>query len=91
MSRKQKILVVANRTADSPELIATLCERAADAPAVFTLLEVVVSVLPRKISRWLAIGLPARLRRAIDLPVVQVTADPQPQPTATAAHQAVAA
>jgi len=154
MSRKQKILVVANRTADSPELIAALRERAARSPVGFTLLvpavphglawaadmkagwteaagraeraaarmrrsglaleevivgdpdpfaavgdalharefdEVVVSVLPRTISRWLALGLPARLRRTIDLPVAQVTAQAQPQPAAPAAPQAVAA
>jgi hypothetical protein len=140
---KQKILVVANRTADSPDLIAALRERAKRSPASFTLLvpavphglawaadmkagwseavgraeraairiresgleleeaivgdpdpfaavgdvlharefdEVVVSVLPRAISRWLALGLPARLRRAIDLPVTQVDAHPLGQP-----------
>jgi hypothetical protein len=138
---KRKILVVANRTAGSPELIAALRERAAGSPSSFTLLvpavphglawaadmkagwteavgraeraagrirgsgleleetivgdpdplaavgdvlharefdEVVVSVLPRTISRWLALGLPARLRRAIDLPVTQVDASAQP-------------
>ena len=127
-----EILVVANRTADSPDLIAALRRRAAALPASFTLLvpggpararlggrhegrlvgggrrapsaprpgsarrgleldevivgdpdpfaavgdvlharefdEVVVSTLPRAISRWLALGLPARLRRTIDLP-----------------------
>lgn len=138
---KQKILVVANRTADSPELIAALRERAERSPAGFTLLvpavphglawaadmkagwseaigraeraadrmraggleleetivgdpdpfaavgdalharefdEVVVSVLPRTVSRWLAVGLPARLRRTVDLPVTQVEASAQP-------------
>lgn len=140
-SSKQRILVVANRTADSPDLIAALRERVGRAPASFILLvpavphglawaadmkagwseaidraeraadrmresgldleetivgdpdpfaavgdalharefdEVVVSVLPRTISRWLAMGLPARLRRAIDLPVTQVNASAQP-------------
>jgi len=138
---KRKILVVANRTAGSPELIAALRERTAGAPTSFTLLvpavphglawaadmkagwaeavgraeraagrvrdsgleldetivgdpdplaavgdvlhmrefdEVVVSVLPRAISRWLALGLPARLRRCVDLPVAQVNASAQP-------------
>jgi hypothetical protein len=42
--------------------------------------EVIVSVLPRGLSRWLALGLPARLRRSIDLPVVQVTAHSVPVP-----------
>jgi hypothetical protein len=141
ISNKQKILVVANRTADSPELIAALRRRAASSPAGFTLLvpavphglawaadmkagwadaviraehaadrmresgleleetivgdpdpfaavgdalhargfdEIVVSVLPRTISRWLALGLPARLRRTVDLPVTQVNASAQP-------------
>jgi hypothetical protein len=40
--------------------------------------EVVVSVLPRTISRWLALGLPARLRRTVDLPVTQVNASALP-------------
>ncbi len=142
-SAKQRILVVANRTADSPDLIAALRQRADRSAAGFTLLvpavphglawaadmkagwseaagraeraaarireegleldevivgdpdpfaavgdvlharefdEVVVSVLPMRASRWLAIGLPARLRRTIDLPVTQVTAHAEPQP-----------
>jgi hypothetical protein len=48
--------------------------------------EVTVSVLPRGISRWLALGLPARLRRAIDQPVVQVTARAQPEPASSPAE-----
>lgn len=153
-SSKKKILVVADRTADSPDLIAALRRRAGRAPAGFTLLvpavprglawaadmkagwsdavaradraagrireagleleetivgdpdpfaavgdalharefdEVVVSVLPRGISRWLALGLPSRLRRALDLPVIQVTAHPQVQPVAARPREAVAA
>jgi hypothetical protein len=132
-----KILVVANRTADSPDLIAALRGRAAEEPVSYTLLvpavphglawaadmksgwseaaqradragtrirqagleleevivgdpdpfaavgdvlharefdEVLVSTLPRTISRWLAMGLPARLRRTVDLPVTEVDA-----------------
>ena len=143
MSIKKRILVVANRTADSPELIGALRVRADGSPASFTLLvpavphglawaadmkagwseavgraeraaggmrmsgldleevivgdpdpcaavgdvlharefdEIVVSVLPRTISRWLALGLPARLRRMVDLPVVQVTAQSSAAP-----------
>lgn len=146
-SSKRKILVVANRTADSPDLIAALRKQADRTPTSFTLLVpavprgfawaadmkagwseavvradsaanrlrqaglelgevivgdpdpyaavgdalhsrefdgVVVSVLPRRISGWLALGLPARLRRTIDLPVSQVNARelrlPQPAP-----------
>lgn len=141
MPVKKRVLVVADKTADSPDLIAALRQRAGRAPAGFTLLvpavphglawaadmkagwadavaradraaarlreadlkldevivgdpdpvaavgdvlharefdEVVVSVLPRGISRWLALGLPARLRRCLDLPVIQVTAHPAP-------------
>lgn len=151
----KKILVVANRTADSPDLIAALRRRAAEERAGFTLLvpavphglawaadmkagwseaagradrartrirragleldevivgdpdpfaavgdalharafdEVVVSTLPRTISRWLAMGLPARLRRAVDLPVTEVHAQPLAQPLPSrAAREAVAA
>ena len=153
-SAKQKILVVANRTADSPDLIAALRQRADRAAAGFTLLvpavphglawaadmkagwseavgraehaaarireegldldevivgdpdpfaavgdvlhsrefdEVVVSVLPMRVSRWLAIGLPARLRRTIDLPVTQVTAHAQPQPLPVGSRETVLA
>jgi hypothetical protein len=151
---KQRILVVANRTADSPELIAALRQRAGRGRASFTLLvpavphglawaadmkagwseavgraesaaarirqaglrldevivgdpdpfaavgdvlharqfdAVVVSVLPRTISRWLALGLPARLRRTIDLPVTQVTAHALPQPVPVPAREPLAA
>lgn len=153
MTPKKRILVVANRTADSPDLIAALRERADGASAGFTLLvpavphgfawaadmkagwaeavgraeraaerirqsdleleetivgdpdpfaavgdvlharefdEVVVSTLPRTVSRWLALGLPARLRRAIDLPVVQVIAHSQPLPATSVAPEPVA-
>lgn len=148
MTPKKRILVVANRTADSPQLIAALRERADGAPACFTLLvpavphgfawaadmkagwseavgraeratdrirlsgldlaetivgdpdpfaaagdvlhardfdEVVVSTLPRGISRWLALGLPERLRRTINLPVLQVPAAEQAARVAAAA------
>jgi len=140
---KQRILVVANRTAASPDLIAALRKEAGRSRASFTLLVpavphglswaadmkagwveavghaeraaarirqagleldevivgdpdpfaaagdvlhagefdgVVVSVLPRAVSRWLAVDLPARLRRATDLPVTQVTARAQVEP-----------
>jgi len=142
-STKQRVLVVANRTADSPDLIEALRRRAAEEPTSFTLLvpavphglawaadmkagwseaagranragdrirrsglelqevvvgdpdpfaavgdvlhtrefdEVVVSTLPRTISGWLAVRLPARLRRALDLPVTEVSAQPAAQP-----------
>jgi hypothetical protein len=150
---KQKILVVANRTADSPDLIEALRKRAAEERAGFTLLvpavphglawaadmkagwseaalraeragnrmrqvgleleevivgdpdpfaavgdvlharefdEVVVSTLPRTISRWLAVGLPARLRRTVAMPVTEVNAQPVAQ-VAPSAREPVAA
>jgi hypothetical protein len=147
MDSKKKVLVVADRTADSPDLIAAL-HRTSRSGASFTLVvpavphglawaadmkagwaeavtragraadrmrqegleldevivadpdpfaavgdalharkfdEVIVSVLPRGLSRWLALGLPARLRRSVDLPVVQVTAQPVSAPADAAA------
>lgn len=135
--RKTQVLVVANRTADSDELLAALRERAADGPVVFTLLvpatphgvawaadmhagageaderldaaverlraaglevenprvgdpdpvaavedalnfgefdEVVVSTLPRHLSKWLHLDLPSRVGRVTGLPVRHVTA-----------------
>jgi hypothetical protein len=38
--------------------------------------ELVVSTLPRGVSRWLHMSLPHRLRRMTDLPVLHVTAHP---------------
>jgi hypothetical protein len=147
MDSKKKVLVVADRTADSPDLIAAL-QRTSRSGASFTLVvpavphglawaadmkagwaeavtragraadrmrqaglkldevivadpdpfaavgdslharkfdEVIVSVLPKGLSRWLALGLPARLRRSVDLPVVQVTAQPVSAPADGAA------
>ncbi|MFN8162934.1 MAG: hypothetical protein U0R26_03715 [Solirubrobacterales bacterium] len=151
---KQRILVVANRTADSPELIAGLRRRGTETPARYTLLvpavpwglawaadmkagwavaiaraeaaaerirrsglgfdgaivgdpdplaavgdvlharefdEVIVSTLPRGISRWLRLSLPSRLRRATDLPVTQMTVHPPPEPPARRLHELVGA
>jgi hypothetical protein len=148
----ERVLVVADRTADSPDLIAALRERASRSATAFTLLvpavphglawaadmsagwseavaradraagriraaglplgevivgdpdpfaavgdalnarkfdAVMVSTLPRKISFWLAVRLPARLRRTVNVPVSEVVArlDAQPLP----ARPAVAA
>jgi hypothetical protein len=153
MAPRTRILVVANRTADSPELIAALRQRTARSPARLTLLvpavphglawaadmkagrseatsraesgaarmrmsglevaaalvgdpdpaaaagdvlrahefdEVVVSTLPRGVSRWLRLSLPHRLRRLTDLPVTHVTAHPRPARTASPRREAVA-
>lgn len=154
MSTKQRVLVVADKTADSPDLIAALRRHAERSSASFTLLvpavphglawaadmkagwgdavaraeraaarirqagldleetivgdpdpfaavgdvlharrfdEVVVSVLPRGISKWLALGLPARLRRTHDLPIHQVTATPRCLPTRERSPEPIAA
>ena len=140
MSPRARILVVANRTADSPELIAALRRRAARSPAALhpsrsgrsprpgmgrrheggraggsaprrdrrrrmraagldleaTIVgdpdpiaavgdalrahrfdEVIVSTLPRGVSRWLRLSLPHRLRRMTDVPVLHVIAHPR--------------
>jgi hypothetical protein len=50
MSPKARVLVVANRTADSSELIAALRQRAARSPTRFTLL---VPAVPRGLA-WAA-------------------------------------
>lgn len=50
MSTKASVLVIANRTVDSSELIAALRERAAHSPASFTLL---VPAVPRGLA-WAA-------------------------------------
>jgi hypothetical protein len=154
MATKARVLVVANRTADSPELIAALRQRALRAPSRFTLLvpavpyglawaadmkagrsgaaaraesgaarmrmsgievdaalvgdpdpvaaagdvlhgdrfdEVIVSTLPRGVSRWLRLSLPDRLRRAFTVPVAQVTAHPRPMRTTARRRATVAA
>lgn len=80
MSPIAKVLVVANRTVDSPELIAALRQRAARSPARFTLL---VPAVPRGLA-WAAdmkaggpeAGPRAEVgaRRMTDLPVLHVTA-----------------
>jgi hypothetical protein len=139
MDSRQRVLVIANRTADSPDLIAAL-RRLGERGASFTLLvpavphglswaanmkagwpaaiscaeaasermraggvaleevvvgdpdpfaaagdvlhggefaEVIVSTLPRGVSKWLRLGLADRLRRAFDIPVTQLSAHPR--------------
>ena len=134
---KASVLVVANRTAESEELLEALRAKAAEGPVVFTLLvpstphgvtwaadmhaggpeaerhleaalqrfreaglevaegkvgdpdpvaavedavnfgefdEIVVSTLPRHVSRWLKLDLPHRVERATGLPVTHVSA-----------------
>ena len=135
--RKARVLVVANRTADSDELLGALDRRAAEGPAEFTLLvpatprgvawaadmhsgggeaelhrdqavsrmraagldvadgkvgdpdpvaavedevnfgsydEIMVSTLPRNLSKWLKLDLPHRVERATGLPVRHIEA-----------------
>jgi hypothetical protein len=119
---RTKLLVVANQTVDSDELLDDLRDRASRGPITVTLIvpqdtfagmgdrarhalqrlhdagidatlqlgdvdpacavieewdprrydEVLVATLPGSTSRWLAMGLPARIRRAIDAPVHHV-------------------
>jgi hypothetical protein len=151
---QKRVLVVASRTADSPDLIAALRRQAEEEPTGFTLLvpavphglawaadmkagwseaveraecaagwirqaglgledvivgdpdpfaavgdvlhtrefdEVIVSMLPRGPSKWLALGLPARLRRTVELPVSQVTAQPRRSPAPTRSREPIAA
>ena len=137
MSDKAKVLVVANRTAESDELLEALKARAERGPAVFTLLvpatphgvswaadmhsgegeatqhldraveryraaglevaeckvgdpdpvacvedavnfadfdEVIVSTLPKHLSKWLKLDLPSRVGRVTGLPTTHVSA-----------------
>lgn len=154
MSTQQRVLVVADKTADSSDLIAALRRHAERSSTSFTLLVpavphglawaadmkagrgdavaraesasarirqagleleetivgdpdpfaavgdvlharkfdgVIVSVLPHGISKWLALGLPARLRRTHDLPIHQVTAHPRRQPARSPSREPIAA
>jgi hypothetical protein len=140
MASRLRVLVIANRTADSPDLIDALRRRLGEESTSFTLLvpavphglswaanmkegwsaaitgaeaaskrmrssgisldeviigdpdpfaaagdvlhagdfaEVIVSTLPRGVSKWLRLGLADRLRRACKIPVTQVSAHPR--------------
>jgi hypothetical protein len=141
---RRRVLVVADRTAQSPELMAAVTERAAAGPCVFTLLvparahglhrlidpedqgtgeaeirlsaalgplsdaagglitgmvgsheplaaiqdalnltgfdEVIISTLPVRISRWLHLDLPRKVR-ALGVPVTEVTGEESEVPT----------
>jgi hypothetical protein len=137
MAEKASVLVMANRTAESPELLEALKERAAQGDAEFTLVipstphgiswaadmsagegeaehhktafldelrgegldvkdarvgdpdplaaaqdavnfgdfdEVIVSTLPLKLSKWLKLDMPSKVRAATGLPVTHVVA-----------------
>jgi hypothetical protein len=136
MDAATRVLVVANRTADSRQLLQLLLARHADGPIAVTMLapavwevqdphggtesawrrlraaqkrlqadgievscvigdpdpmiaferewqrrrydEIVVSTLPRYLSRWLHIDLPRRIRKAADVPVTHVIASAEP-------------
>lgn len=153
MKSKRTVLVIANRTADSAELIAALRERQSRRPTSFTLLvpavphglswaadmkagwqeavdraeaaaermrragveldgaivgdpdpfaaagdvlharrfdAVLVSMLPRNVSRWLRLSLPHRIGRAFGLPVEQVVAGARRVPPRPPAAEPVA-
>ena len=130
MAHKARVLVVANRTAESPELLDALRARAVQGPCEFTLLvpatpqgiawaadmhagseeaeehrqafvdelraegldfgdakvgdpdalaavcdeydEIIVSTLPLKLSKWLRVDLPRKVKAATRLPVTHV-------------------
>jgi hypothetical protein len=137
MAEKASVLVMANRTAESPELLAAMKERAAQGDCEFTLLipstphgiswaadmsagegeaehhktafleelreegvdvkdakvgdpdplaaaqdavnmgefdEVIVSTLPLKLSKWLKLDMPSKVRAATGLPVTHIVA-----------------
>jgi hypothetical protein len=140
MASRKRVLVIANRTADSPDLIDALRRLRSEEGTSFTLLvpaipqglswaanmkagwsaaitraeaasqrmgasgigleevivgdpdpfaaagdvlhagdfaEVIVSTLPRSVSKWLRLGLADRLRRGFEIPVTQVSAHPR--------------
>ena len=136
VSRPRNVLIVANRTAATPALLAEVRRRASEGPCHFTLLvprpfwdadteesaitlelaipvleeaaggrvegliggddpfaavaaaleagaydEIIVSTLPARVSHWLHIDLPARVRR-LGLPVTVVTAKKADRPLA---------
>ncbi len=138
MSHEPHVLIVANRTAATPMLLAEVRRRASEGACRFTLLvprpfwdadteesgitlelaiplledaaggrveglvgdedpfravsaaldaaaydEIIVSTLPARVSRWLGIDLPARLRR-LELPVTVITAKKADRPLARA-------
>jgi hypothetical protein len=120
MSDQQaRVLVVANRTAPSDELLAALYERLSrgpprarraraaarrrpaagglrigspdplaavlDATNFHDFDEIIVCTLPRRLSRWLHLCLPDRVRRVTGLPVTHVVADRVREPLAMAA------
>jgi hypothetical protein len=136
MDAVTRVLVLANRTADSTELLQQLLARHAQGPIAVTMLapavwevqdphggtqsawrrlraaqkllqadgievscvigdpdpmiaferewqrrrydEIIVSTLPRYLSRWLHIDLPYRIRKTADVPVTHVVASPEP-------------
>ena len=136
MDAATRVLVLANRTADSLQLLEQLLARHARGPIVVTMLapavwevqdphggtesawrrlraaqkrlqadgievscvigdpdpviaferewqrrrydEIIVSTLPRYLSRWLHIDLPRRIRKAAGVPVTHVIASPEP-------------
>jgi len=65
-------------TADGEVGDADAFEAARLAADRFAAHEVIVSTLPLGLSRWLRGNLPARIERALDLPVVRIVGDAEP-------------
>jgi hypothetical protein len=65
-------------TADGEVGDADAFEAARLAAGGFAADEVIVSTLPLGLSRWLRGNLPARIERALDLPVVRIVGEPEP-------------
>jgi hypothetical protein len=69
MTWDKHILVVANVTATSPELVQRL-KASHD--------EIIVATLPMRFSKWLHAGLPERISRLTGAPVSHVISQPHP-------------
>jgi hypothetical protein len=79
--RALRVLLVANRTATDRQLIEAVRRRTAGYD------EIILSTLPWRVSRWLRLDLPSKVR-ALGKPVVHVTetdAGEKPSELATAA------
>ena len=74
-------LIVGNQTLAGPALASAIAERLAPGEPIRFHDEVILSTLPPGISRWLGQDAPSRLKAALSVPVVVVSADPAPVPS----------
>jgi hypothetical protein len=74
----RRYLVIANQTLAEAELTEAIRQRQRAGPSSFYLLvpntEIILSILPRPISKWLGMDPPHRLHRHTGLPVTTITA-----------------